>query len=236
MRVTLALVVAAAALGLWAVWSGAPGTRTGRSVGTRGGGSAVRAAAPDDAAGDTTGSELNELSSLRARVTQLEGVVAELQRKLAAGAAPVPANAEPTSSSRLPASEEGLAPVAVDLAGEFARAPEPRQPLPRTGELAARLTALLPSDGRLDRLECRGELCRVETTHHGMLRYREFLSAAFTNAQTRVWRGTTQFELISDPAHRDPEQGEVAVVAYLGPERAQTTQPTVDDADPTPLP
>jgi len=71
--------------------------------------------------------------------------------------------------------------------------------------LAPKLIAILPSGSRLRSLDCRASLCKVETTHLDLERYREFLSAGFS-LETQIWSGAASF-----PTPAPPEPGQPVV-------------------------
>ncbi|HMI91828.1 MAG TPA: hypothetical protein VK509_10720 [Polyangiales bacterium] len=72
--------------------------------------------------------------------------------------------------------------------------------------LEAKLNAILPSGSRLRSLDCRASLCKVETTHPDLERYREFLAAGFS-LEAQIWSGAATFPA---PALAEPHQPVVA--------------------------
>jgi len=157
-----------------------------------------------------------ELNALRARVTRLEQQLNALQK--VAGSAP-PSSPAPTTHLASAALVDTPAPT-PDFVATFDRDARPAQHTPRAAELQARMKAHLPPDASLDRLECRGEICRVELTMPGINRYHDFIKSAFGNPDTRVWSGATKFGYLTEPDAQNWEHDEISVYAYLGPRTA----------------
>lgn len=76
-----------------------------------------------------------------------------------------------------------------------------------------RLAAVLPETSRLQLLECKASMCRIETVHQGLDGYRRFVHSAFMNLETRLWNGGFFAATLGDPV-----DGKVVTVAYLARE------------------
>jgi hypothetical protein len=163
-----------------------------------------------------------QLAALQARIARLEQQVGALETRNAAGSA-ASSSASGLAQHLVPqsASIEGDDAPALDLASTFDRHQSSAWQAPRAAELESRMRAVLPPDASLDRLECRGEICRVEVTVTGIARYREFLKSAFANPSTRVWNGATKVGYVTEPDPRNWEHDEISVFAYLGPQGGQ---------------
>lgn len=161
-----------------------------------------------------------------------ESEIAEMRRELGASSAPRAETAR--SEAPRPAPE----PVASIRVGE-APAPAPAveaQPKPpmeaaevrdhlevtftqqradgqsddarRTAE--ARLTAVLPATAKLQSLECRTSMCRIETVHQSAESYQQFVKGAFLDPKTKIWNaGFFSTQLI------DPVDGKLVIISYL---------------------
>jgi hypothetical protein len=90
------------------------------------------------------------------------------------------------------------------------------------------IQAVLPAGSVLRRIECRGTLCRVETSHLDVDTYRTYTQDAFLNRETRVGSSGFFASLLGDST----VGGSVVAVAYLaregkalpGPEALLTAQ------------
>jgi hypothetical protein len=88
---------------------------------------------------------------------------------------------------------------------------------------ATRLSAILPETSKLQSLECRASMCRIETAHQGLESYQLFVRNAFMNPETKLWNGgffTMQLD--------DPVNGKLVTVSYLardGEELAIVAEP-----------
>jgi hypothetical protein len=80
--------------------------------------------------------------------------------------------------------------------------------------LTSGIQAVLPAGSNLLRLECRGTLCRVETSHLDVDGFRTFSQHAFLDRETRVGSSGFFASLLGDPA----QDGPVTAVAYLARE------------------
>jgi hypothetical protein len=81
----------------------------------------------------------------------------------------------------------------------------------RTTETLTRgIHAVLPPGSRLQRLECRGTLCRVETSHADLEAYRTYTQDAFMG-QTRLTTGAAFGTVLGEPVPGRP----VVAVAFL---------------------
>jgi hypothetical protein len=83
---------------------------------------------------------------------------------------------------------------------------------PRTTETLTRgIHAVLPEGSRLQRLECRGRLCRIETSHADADAYRAYTQGAFQGPETRVTTGGVFGTVIGEPVPGKP----IVAVAFL---------------------
>jgi hypothetical protein len=81
----------------------------------------------------------------------------------------------------------------------------------RTTETLTRgIHAVLPSGSRLQRLECRGTLCRIETSHADLDAYRTYTQDAFMG-QARLTTGAAFGTVVGEPVPGRP----VVAVAFL---------------------
>jgi hypothetical protein len=90
----------------------------------------------------------------------------------------------------------------------------------RTAE--TRLPAALPGTSKLQALECRGAMCRIETAHQGVEGYQQFVNAAFRDSATKLWNGGFFSTVLGDPV-----DGKLVTVAYLA--REGEALPRVDE-------
>jgi hypothetical protein len=82
----------------------------------------------------------------------------------------------------------------------------------RTTETLTRgIHAVLPEGSRLQRLECRGRLCRIETSHADVDGYRAYTQGAFQGPETRVTTGAVFGTVIGEPVPGKP----IAAVAFV---------------------
>jgi hypothetical protein len=141
------------------------------------------------------------------RVEALDGELAELQSRVRRSedvpSEPAP---KPTGEHGAPPTAERK-PFSLDQYHAFIAqrfADETRDASWReAAELAPKLTAILPAGSRLRALDCRTSLCRVETSHLDMERYREFLAAGFSLEQ-QIWSGAAQFPVPLAPQPNEP--------------------------------
>ena len=86
-----------------------------------------------------------------------------------------------------------------------------------TDALTRGLQAVLPAGSRLQRLECRGTLCRVETSHANLDEFHSYARDAFNNRETRVTTSGAFASLLGDPSRGGP----MVSVAFLAREGTQ---------------
>jgi hypothetical protein len=79
-----------------------------------------------------------------------------------------------------------------------------------TETLTQGIHAVLPSGSRLQRLECRGTLCRIETSHADLDAYRTYTQDAFMG-QTRLTTGAAFGTVVGEPVPGRP----VVAVAFV---------------------
>jgi hypothetical protein len=126
--------------------------------------------------------------------------------------------------------------ASAEDAGGAASAPAPAGPAPTSEEMRDRLDAFfsaeavdpvwnqqaaatltrgiqaaLPTGSGLRRLECRGTLCRIETSHLDADAFRAYAKDAFLERETRVGSSGFFANLLGDPAAGGP----VVAVAYV---------------------
>lgn len=140
------------------------------------------------------------------------------------------------SSTLEPVRPAAAAPAAAEPAtGDSAQAP-PANPVRTRGEVrdgleavfqndpydaawsqqtAATLTrgihAVLPPGSRLERLDCRGTLCRIETSHADLEAYRVYTLDTFQGHDTRVITGAAFQTVVGEPVPGKP----VVAVAFV---------------------
>lgn len=83
-----------------------------------------------------------------------------------------------------------------------------------TDALMKGIQAVLPAGSRLQRLECRGTLCRIEISHTDLEEFHTYTRDAFSNLETRVTTGALFTTLLGDPTPGRP----VVSVAFLARE------------------
>jgi hypothetical protein len=76
-----------------------------------------------------------------------------------------------------------------------------------------RLTALLPQGSRLDSIECRTQLCRIETTHASVEAYNRFVHAVFLDQGTQVWNSSGFSSRVDDGPYTG---GGATMVTFVG--------------------
>jgi hypothetical protein len=62
--------------------------------------------------------------------------------------------------------------------------------------------------------DCRGSLCRIETSHTGVDEYRAFVQRAFLTSETRLWDAGFFAGVLAEPEPGQP----IVNVAYLARE------------------
>jgi hypothetical protein len=82
-----------------------------------------------------------------------------------------------------------------------------------THTLQTKLAALLPAQSAVRSVDCRGSLCRIETSHAGVTEYRDFVKRTFLG-QPELWNAGFFTNVIADPVPGQP----VVTVAYLARE------------------
>jgi hypothetical protein len=121
----------------------------------------------------------------------------------AGGAAPAPAPAGPA-----PTSEEMRDRLDAFFSAE---AVDPAWNQQAAATLTRGIQAALPAGSGLRRLECRGTLCRIETSHLDADAFRAYAKDAFLERETRVGSSGFFANLLGDPAAGGP----VVAVAYV---------------------
>ena len=162
------------------------------------------------------GAGASELIALRAEVERERREVARLRsllqaagREDAAACAPAPVGAQAPALDP-PSPESGD----QDLQAWFAGEPAERAGTDGAGQLGRRLAAVTPDGSRVKSIECRAAMCRVESSHDGMLNHQRFLAIAFAQDGGAVWDGPISPRVMVEPPQWDT--GEVIAVTYLG--------------------
>jgi hypothetical protein len=77
----------------------------------------------------------------------------------------------------------------------------------------SRISAVLPATSKLQSIECRASMCRIETTHEDAGHYRNFVRDGFLDPNTAPWNGA-----YFSTAVPDPDSGKLVATAYLARE------------------
>lgn len=153
-----------------------------------------------------------QMHSLRASLGDLKSApsqAATLSAQALPSAAQASVAAPATDVPR--AVQEAAMPPPVDLETEFAREAPSAAAKEAEAQLAARLAPVMPEGSHIEEIECRAGLCRVESSHHGVQGYRDFLKVT-TRRASEVWQGSVRFEALPVP---DNPEAEVVLVAYV---------------------
>lgn len=86
--------------------------------------------------------------------------------------------------------------------------------------LQTKLGPLLPPQSAVRSVDCRGSLCRIETSHAGVTEYRDFVQRTFLG-QAELWNAGFFTNVIADPVPGQP----VITVAYLAREGQSLPSP-----------
>jgi hypothetical protein len=86
--------------------------------------------------------------------------------------------------------------------------------------LQAKLGPLLPPQSAVRSVDCRGSLCRIETSHAGVTEYRDFVQRTFLG-QAELWNAGFFTNVVADPVPGQP----VITVAYLAREGQSLPSP-----------
>jgi hypothetical protein len=73
-----------------------------------------------------------------------------------------------------------------------------------------RVAAILPDTSRLQAVECRTSMCRIEIAHPGLESYQAFTRAAFLDPSTRLGDGG-----LFSTVRADPVDGKLVTLSYL---------------------
>lgn len=87
--------------------------------------------------------------------------------------------------------------------------------------VARGIEALLPVGSRLNRVECRGTICRIETGHPDADAFRAYAQSAFLDRETRVGSSGVFASVLAPPS----PGGSVVAVAYLAREGKELPGP-----------
>lgn len=168
-------------------------------------------------------SELAELrSELGALSTPVDAPRAEAEARRAAPrpalapAAPKQAAEEPAPEADPPPTPPPMEVIEVRDRLEVSFA-EQRADARWSGEARhtaeTRLSTVLPETSKLQSLECRTSMCRIETVHEGLESYRQFVQGAFMNPETKLWNGGFFSTELAAPV-----DGKLVTVSYLARE------------------
>lgn len=146
----------------------------------------------------------------------------------------------PAPLPRIAADESHADPAAADKAADQAAAPAPSSAQVRdrlddafradpidaawsqtaVRTLQTKLGPLLPPQSAVRSVDCRGSLCRIETSHAGVTEYRDFVQRTFLG-QAELWNAGFFTNVIADPVPGQP----VITVAYLAREGQSLPSP-----------
>jgi hypothetical protein len=90
--------------------------------------------------------------------------------------------------------------------------------------LGGKLPALLPTRSVVRSVDCRGSLCRIETSHTSVDDYRDFIQRAFLSSETRLWDAGFFAGLLAEPEPGQPIVN-VAYLAHEGQDLPATERP-----------
>jgi hypothetical protein len=139
-----------------------------------------------------------------------------------------PIASAPTGGGATPPTEVTSLPLTVDERREsldVAFYADGQPPLdwggkPRTVTIE-KARALLPPGSELDSFECRGTMCRIESTHVDKGRYTEFVEKAFLSPDTLLWNAPAFIARRPEP---ESPGGAWVMVAYIAQPGAQLPQ------------
>jgi hypothetical protein len=93
--------------------------------------------------------------------------------------------------------------------------PDPGWAAGAESTLKQKIAATLPEGSKVDAIECHASMCRIETTHENMDRFRQFTTGAFMDPKNKVWNG----EFFTSPLGDPPKDGEkLTTVTYVARE------------------
>lgn len=116
--------------------------------------------------------------------------------------------AEPAAPPKPPPMEVGE--VRDRLEGTFAKQRPDAQSDEARRTAETRLAAILPATSKLQSLECRTSMCRIETVHEDPESYQQFVKGAFLDPETKLWNAG----FFSTPL-TNPVDGKLVIVSYL---------------------
>jgi hypothetical protein len=128
--------------------------------------------------------------------------------------------AEPVASPRAPVTDaDGPAPTPADVRDRLedafrGQAIDPVWSRTAVQTLDRKLATVLPARSAVRSVECRGALCRIETSHAGRDEYREFVHRAFVRSETELWNAGFFTNVVAEPGVGQP----LVTVAYLARE------------------
>jgi len=162
----------------------------------------------------------DEVGLLRSRIAQLES--ASIFR---AAAASQPGKTQPVPAEQpLPATAEAAAPAlkqhmpdeleySAQLEDKFrSQASDPSWSQKATGEVTRALAGDLTQGSRLGTVECRTDLCRVETSHDSLKAYQAFLQSALLSREKKLWNAGLSTQVLSQ------SQAGLAAVTFIAKE------------------
>jgi hypothetical protein len=134
--------------------------------------------------------------------TRTAAKLAEMAKQLNAAKEPKAASGN-VESAEVQGYLEGV------FASESGNAPWGRAAL---REAMERLGADLPQGSSVTSVDCHESLCRIETTHADVSRYRSFVRAAFIDQKTQLWNGGSFSTILSN---RGTKGVPLVAVAYI---------------------
>ena len=137
-----------------------------------------------------------------------------------------PVESEPPQANAAKDSARAAAPPTEQEVRDHLQAAFVAEPSVAPGQVAPdldqRLHAVLPTGSTIRSVECRGSLCRVETTHPSLDGFRDFVQRAYlTPEPARVSNGPVLASVLAEPVAGQP----VIAVAYLGKEGSALPMP-----------
>jgi hypothetical protein len=183
----------------------------------------ARTMAKLDASERAARSEASRIAALEEHLSQMQDTVA-LQGARAAQAFANPTQNRESPAPATAAPEAPPAPTAPAVSmGDMQDAVESKfvsdkqdvsWSRPAADRARTTILALLPEGSRLDSIDCRASMCRVEVTHPDERSFHQFTLAP-SRALDRAWPGSSMVALL-----RTEPNGEVVSVSYLGREES----------------
>jgi hypothetical protein len=136
-------------------------------------------------------------------------------RNAAPSTPPADAPAPTETPMPSPATMAKIASVRDKFQGQFdAERSDPRWAAEAESTLKEKLGGMLPDSSKIQSIDCRATMCRIETVHENMDRFRQFMGGAFMDPNTKVWNGG----FFSSPVGEVSDGGKLDVVTYVARE------------------